>query len=84
MTTLIDKINQASDYIAKAGRNGSANYIIVSPRLAEIIENLDMNSSNLELLFKAYIQNNDELFHELAMQIIKDEEKKKHHLLISL
>jgi len=53
-------------------------YILQQKKLAEI---MNMNSSNLELLFLAHVKNDDELFHELAMQIIKDEERKNHHLL---
>ncbi|WOF17257.1 ATP-binding protein [Methanoplanus sp. FWC-SCC4] len=40
-----------------------------------------MNSSNIELLFKAHISKNDELFNELALNLIKEEEMKNHHLV---
>lgn len=40
-----------------------------------------MNSSNLELLFKAHISKDEKLFNELAMNIIKEEEMKNHHLV---
>ena len=54
---LIDKINQASDYIAKAGRNSSANYMIVSHKLAEIIENLDIKKHRKKKLQAIELKN---------------------------
>ena len=40
-----------------------------------------MNSSTIELLFKAFREKDESLFHELAMEIIEEEERKNHHLL---
>lgn len=42
-----------------------------------------MNSSNIELLFKAHVSKNEELFNELALNIIKEEEMRNHHLVAS-
>lgn len=53
-------------------------YMLQQKKIAEI---MNMNSSTLELLFQAYKKKDDELFQELALQIIKDEERKNHHLL---
>ena len=38
---LIKKINDAANIIAQKSRSGSADYIIVSPEVAEILRNLD-------------------------------------------
>lgn len=40
-----------------------------------------MNSSTIELLFKAFIEKDERLFQEIAKQIIEEEEKKNHRLL---
>ncbi|MEN6342485.1 MAG: ATP-binding protein [Methanospirillum sp.] len=42
-----------------------------------------MNSSTIELLFKAFMEKDEALFHEIASQIIEEEEKKNHHLIAS-
>jgi len=54
---LIDKINQTSAHIAKAARSGSANYIIVSPKLAEAIENLDIKKQRRKKLEALKLKN---------------------------
>jgi len=38
---LIEKINNASNIIAQKSRTGSADFIIVSPEVAEMLKNLD-------------------------------------------
>jgi len=40
-----------------------------------------MNSSDIELLFKAFSSKDDALFNEVALKIINDEEIKNHHLV---
>ena len=39
---LIDKINEVSNIIHEKALRGSANYIIISPKIADILENLDI------------------------------------------
>lgn len=38
---LVEKLNKAAEMINNSGRQGTANYIICSPALAEVIEDLD-------------------------------------------
>ena len=62
MTTneeLINKINAAATIIANKSRTNSANYIIVSPKIAKILEELDtvkvlrkLRKEKLEQIFK--------------------------------
>ena len=49
---LITKINLAANIIAKKSRSSEANYIIVSPEIAEIIENLDIRIQRRKKLQK--------------------------------
>jgi hypothetical protein len=56
---MYDRILKASEQIAKMERN-KANYIIVSPKIAEALENLDIRKhrrKKLEAIFKS--QEND-------------------------
>lgn len=56
---MYDRILKASEQIAKMERN-KANYIIVSPKIAEALENLDIKKhrrKKLEAIFKS--QEND-------------------------
>ena len=59
MTTqneLVDKILEVSEYIHKAALKPQANYIIVSPQVAEAIENLDIRRhrrKKLKAIFKS-------------------------------
>lgn len=55
--TLIDKINQLSAEIAKATRNGSANYIICSSKIVEAIENLDIRKQRRKKLDAIKLKN---------------------------
>ena len=51
-TELIDKINKASEIISNANVKGSANYVIVSPKIAEAINNLDIRKLRKKKLNK--------------------------------
>ncbi len=42
-----------------------------------------MDSDYLIKLFKAFTNKDDDLFYQIAWEIIKNEEKKKHHMLSS-
>ena len=49
---LFYKINKAANIIAKKARESSANYIVVSPKIAEAIENLDIRVERRKKLKK--------------------------------
>ena len=53
---LIDKINKAADIIHKSSLNSYAQYIIVSPKIAEAIENLNikiLRKKKLKAIFES-------------------------------
>lgn len=39
---LIEKINQAADFISKKARTGSADFMIVNPIVAEVIDDIQL------------------------------------------
>ena len=49
---LYDKIMKASNVIHKANLKGSGNFMIISPKVAEIIENLDIRKYRRKKLEK--------------------------------
>ena len=54
MKTLFSKINDAANIIAKKSRYSSANYLIVSPKIAEAIDNLDIKKLRKKKLLEIY------------------------------
>lgn len=46
---LIDKINKASDFISKKARNGSGNFMIVNSKVADVIQDIQLESELREI-----------------------------------
>jgi len=50
--TLIDKINKAAQLIHEKQLKNEGNYMVVSPKIAKIIENLDIKKHRMKKLKK--------------------------------
>ncbi len=55
--TLIEKVLKVSEEMHKKSLQGRANFIILSPKIAEIIENLDIKKHRRKKLEKINLKN---------------------------